>query len=240
MTFFFLFLGAILLFVGIQIYIRKRIVEIAPQGSFATNPGRVRPNPFRLRYLTPGLYPHTLSWKKHKEALRIRIFIARQLWHGASNPAVVMQENPLIIAAYALDCDAVLLVRFLPETVDAIKARGIGTRPGTRFLSVNFYFHFGEEWKDDELVLGPRHTRMWRTFRPYIAEFMCGEKAMEGIEKHKREIAPDLWERAKQLGLEKIQDCNLDEVRWGNPMYAEVPRSYLRAIAYAKRWDIPF
>lgn len=244
MVFFFLLLGAVLIFLGVQIYIRKRIVEETPRGSYATHPGGLKPNLFLLRDLTPGLYPHSLKWEVHKDAFRIRIFIARQLWFGASNPAVVIQESPFIVAAYAADCDAVLLLRFVPESVESAKARGIGlhvgSHVGSQLLSVNTYFLPGQERKNDEIVLGPRQTGLYSSFRPYIAEFMCKGKEMETIERKKREISPALWERTKQLGMEKIRDSNLDEVRWGNPMLVEVPRSYRRAILWAQEWDTPY
>lgn len=230
--------GAIILYVCVQVYIRKGVIERTPRDSAASHPGRLKPNRTLMRHLSPGLYPHSLQWSTHSFSFHARVFFARQLWHGASNPAVVVHEDPIIVAAYAADCDAVLLVRFLPESIDDLKGRGATLRTGSRLLSVNTYFFAGQERKGDEIVLGMRQTGLWSSFRPFIAEFMCTD--LDAIESRKKEIASELWARTKQLGLEKLQDTNLDEVRWGNPMYVEIPRSYRTAIAYAEQWQIPF
>jgi hypothetical protein len=234
------FLASLILsFIAIQIYIRKWIVERNLTAFHATQPCCLKPHRKMLRYLAPGLYPHTLQWSVHREQFRIGVFIARQLWHGASNPAIVVHENPTIIAAYGHDCDAVLLVRFLPETLDDLKERSLVLRLGTRLLSVNTYFMQGQEWKNDEIVLGPERDSPWSpwsSFRPYIAEFMCSD--IETIERRKREIPEELWARTKQLGLQKVQTSNLNEVRWGNPVEVEVPRSYRQAREWAEYWGI--
>jgi hypothetical protein len=232
------FLLVVLVVVGIQIYIRKSVVERADKDSSASHPGRIKPHRGLLRDLSPGLYPHSLSPKIHREALRVRIFIARQLWHGASNPAVVIEENPYIVAAYAADCDAVLLVRLLPETVEDAKKRGISFRPGARLLSVNTYFPPGTQHKNEEIVLGPQQSGLFASFRPFLAEFMSHD--IDTIERRKREIPERLWERTARLGHEKRRDCDVDRLRWANPWYVEIPKSYLLAIDHAEAWDMPY
>ena len=230
--------GLFLVFVSMQIFIRKAIVERGSGDSFATLPGRLKPNRWRLRALSPGLYPYYWSWRIHWDHLRLRIFYARILWYGASNPAVVVHQNPLIIAAYAADCDAVLLVRFLPEFVEEVRERGYNLQIGAHFLSINTYFRIGENYDDDEINLGARNTGIWSSFRPLIAEFICDDSV--AIETRKTQIPAELWERARHLGVEKLKVSTLDEVRWGNPMYADTPRSYLDAIAYAEQWNLDY
>ncbi len=243
MTFILWSVGALLamslLWWGTQIFIRKWIVERNNTGSVASHPGRISPNLWLIRHLTPGLYPHTLNPVDHVDRLRHRIFIARQLWHGASNPAVVVHCNPLIVAAYAADCDAVLLVRFLPETVDPFEESGRDLSVGARLLSVNTYFPWGYEYEEDEIIHGPRSSRIWSTFRPYVADFMSIDDDV--IAQRKREISEELWERTRQFGEEKLKVSDWEEgVRWGNPMFVYQPFSFLRAIAYAEQWDIPY
>ena len=225
---------------AVQVYIRKVLVERADKYSAASNPGRVKPTWHLLQALSPILYPYTLRWSVHKEMLRVRIFIARQLWQGASNPALVLQENPVIISAYATDCDAVLLLRFLPETIEEMKARGMVLGTGTRLLSINTYFMKGQEHEGDEVVLGPLSSRTWSSFRPYIAQFMCDDSQLATIRRKQAEIPAQMWERTRVLGIEKLRGCDLDGVRWGSPMCVEVPGSYRTAIAYAKHWGMNY
>lgn len=228
-----------LLWWGSQIFIRKWVVERNKTGSIASHAGRLRPNLWLIRDLSPGLYPQTLNPIDHFDRLRHRIFIARQLWHGASNPAVVVSHRPLIVAAYAADCDAVLLVRFLPETAEPFQEAGLNLSVGAYLLSVNTYLPWGYEYEDDEVVQGPRSSRMWSTFRPYIADFMSIDDAV--IAQRKAEISADLWGRTRQLGEEKLANSDWEEgVRWGNPMFVYQPLSFLRAIAYAEHWNIPY
>jgi len=103
MTMFVAIVAAVVIYIGVQWYIRKGVVERAPVGSFASHPGRIKPNRALLRHLSPGLYPHSLLWSTHSFSYHARVFFARQLWHGASNPAVVVYEDPVIVAAYAAD-----------------------------------------------------------------------------------------------------------------------------------------
>lgn len=238
MFFIYLLAGLCLTYTVIQFYIRKKLVEGHQDGSYATNPGGLRPRRSWLRAISPGLYPFRLAWDLQQFAYEGRIFVARQFWLGACNPAVVVHENPTIIAAYAADCDAVVLVRFMPSTIEAAKARGIGLRVGTRLLTVNTYFSSSFEFKNLDVVPGPRHSGRWINFRPYIAEFMCDD--IDTIERRKREISVDLWERTKQMGLAKVKDADLDAVRWGHPTFVYEPRSYLRIVANAKAANIPY
>jgi hypothetical protein len=224
------------LFVGLQIFIRKQRVENFGNGSFATLPGRIKPKIGLLMSIAPDLYSYRFDWELQKDNYFLRIFIARQLWFGASNPAVVVRENPTIIAAYAADCDAVLLVRFWPETIEKLKQRGIGLHNGARLLTVNTYFYAGQECEGDEVELGERQTQLWSSFRPFIAEFFSDSVDM--IENNKAQIPEALWERTKFLGLKKLEVSNLDDVRWGHPRFAAVPQSYRLAIEDAKLFGI--
>lgn len=110
---------------------------------------------------------------------------------GDSRAAVVLSTDPLLIAAYSDDLDAVTVVQFERSLVDEHR---LG--PGTRLVTVNTFEDDGRLATD--LVRGPKARGSWTNFWPMIAEFSCDD--VEAIEARKRTIKDAEWQRTTELG----------------------------------------
>ena len=63
-------------------------------------------------------------------------FVMRSLFYGDTQPAVVVSTNPLLIAAYSDEMDAVVMLRFPNEF-----AEQYNLSVGTRLTTSNVYFN---------------------------------------------------------------------------------------------------
>ncbi|MEW5849293.1 MAG: hypothetical protein AB2A00_10785 [Myxococcota bacterium] len=117
--------------------------------------------------------------------------IPEQLMHGDSRAALVVQRQPLLVAAYTDELDCVVQLRF-PESFQPPMALEVGTR----LLTVNVYADINNGVAPD-LTLGERHFRRYGNFTPYIADFLSASTS--AIARRIASISEDEWERCSTL-----------------------------------------
>ena len=153
----------------------------------ASDPGGVPLDPRRLRQLSPSLFgagsliPGRAIARKSLEA---------HLWNGDSRAAVVLSIQPLLVAAFSDDFDAVVVLRFDRPPLDC------PVQVGSRLLTVNTYYRGGAVARD--IIPGPYGSGAWANFHPVIADFVTADPAR--VERRKAAIGEPEWVRAWNLG----------------------------------------
>lgn len=152
-------------------------MSIAAAGpAVASNPAGLRPSLARLRRLHPELslvggpvnLVRALGWGARGAWLER---IADHLAHGDARPALVVTTEPLRVAAYSDELDAVVLLAG-PQALVA----ELGLEPGRRLLAVNADHRARREGLADDLALGPGDTGRFGSFSPIIADFVSDDR----------------------------------------------------------------
>lgn len=126
-----------------------------------------------------------------------------------SNPAIVISLNPLVIAAYADELDAVALLRFKTSLVAEFDLT-----LGKRLVSGNSYMeHVGRAFAQD-IEPGEYHTGNYVNFKPVILDFIT--KDQQRLAQLREMIPEAMWLRAEELGMRKMQGSAC-AMRFGSP-----------------------
>ena len=211
--------------------------------SVATRPGLVRLSAERLARMHPELYASTPSpWQQPgaptptPEDEMFKVHAAEHLRYGLAEPAIVIATQPLIVAAYAHELDAVAHLGFFNKGRPATtQNRGYPVRlgdeliqrfrlrKGSRLLTVNTFQRLSEAPYAPDLIPGPQARGVYGNFSPYIAEFLTSSLAE--VEKRKKLIEAWEWKRCQQLADEfhGYMVDNLVRPRDGLPMRSLYP-----------------
>lgn len=135
--------------------------------------------------------------------------IAEFSQYGDSQPAIVANIEPLLIAVYADEMDAVAMVKLPSELVDEYNLK-----VGDRILSVNVYNDKAEF--DSDLIVGKDYLDRWSGFIPTIVEFISKEE--QKIEQRKKQIPDEYWQRVEILAKEYLE-VKPNVYREGFPAY---------------------
>jgi hypothetical protein len=130
-----------------------------------------------------------------------------------SQPAVVVDTEPLLVAAYSVDLDCVAILRF-PDRFSG----EYGLRSGSKLISINTYRR-AREYQSD-LIPGPNRHGPWTGFHPVIADFVSDDGAI--IERRKSSIGAGLWEYVHGLGVDFVR-THPGVWRDGRPFRSGVP-----------------
>jgi hypothetical protein len=120
-------------------------------------------------------------------------------------PAVVTSVEPLRVAAYSDDFDAIVTLKF-PSTVDTTDLQ-----VGTRLLSANTYSAFGARERNavaSDIKPGPNDAQMFDNFIPIIVQFVSSDEPR--INKLMAGIPSEDWKRLAELAR------GVTNRRWGH------------------------
>lgn len=140
--------------------------------------------------------------------------VDEHLWCGDARAALVIEVDPLVVAAYSDEIDCVVMLRFPDAVRDAFNFQ-----PGLRLLAVNLYRSRTHGLAID-LVPGPRDSKLWGNFIPFIGEFFSED--WDRIEKLKAKISEDEWQRCWDLAW-SYHDARPGVWRDGLPRSAHIP-----------------
>lgn len=195
----------------------SRRTETLDDSTSASDPGRLHVADRKLRRLRPDLYGVRGLRRRFQERFSDRFpektHLAEHLWHGDSRAAVVMQADPLLVAAYTDELDCVAMLRF-PAAV----AEELRLREGDRLLTVNTYRQGTEI--DADLLPGLGHDGRLTGFHLIVAEFVSDDA--DRIERRKQEISADEWDRTIAMGREYLI-LRSGVARDGRPGHAAFP-----------------
>lgn len=131
--------------------------------------------------------------------------IQRRISYGDTQPAVVVSENPFIVAAYSDEMDAVVLLKF-----PVILAQINGIKLHDKLVSVNGYGRDNEIAHD--IFVGENYLGNWTDFIPLIGDLLSDDT--DRLNQHKSNIPEFLWDYVRMLGENYWRD-HKDLVRSG-------------------------
>lgn len=186
---------------------------------FAERPGNIRLCERKLRRFHPhlfGIRGFLMAFFSGGDDAKPRHIIerARQNLHfGDSQPAVVASLQPLLVAAYSDEFDAVVMLKFN----DGLAVEHGLTR-GSRLLSINTYLEDPKLGRD--IDPGPAASKRYSTFWPTIADFITDD--LDIVKKKKADIPAELWDRANELAAHLLRRPIL-RPRNGAPLFSIDP-----------------
>ena len=122
-------------------------------------------------------------------------FVSRALCYGDTQPAVVVSVDPLLIAAYSDEMDAVVMLRFPNEFVTEYNLY-----PGIRLTTSNVYFTGSQCARD--IFVGEHYCRRYVDFVPIVQLFL-GKKD-EKIQEKVELFGEDIWNTVREKANEYI------------------------------------
>ncbi len=184
-------------------------------GSYSTSPARIKPKKSMVKPLCPqigSMHPKYI-WQRFV----FNLGYSTPMWkafcqimnNGDSNPAVVCNLQPLLVAAYSFDCDCAVLIRYPDDFAQKFKLQ-----KGSRLLSVNTY----SEDSEPDVVQGSRSSRNWGAFQPRIANFLTED--VKSVQRRMNDFSLDIWDYVYQCGVEYAKRFP-HQARSANPMFLE-------------------
>lgn len=92
-------------------------------------------------------------------------FVTRALCYGDTQPAVVVSTEPLLVAAYSDEMDAVVMLKFPAEFAEKYSLSA-----GDRLTTSNIYFNADRCAHD--IFVGERYSRQYEDFMPIVQLFL--------------------------------------------------------------------
>lgn len=165
-------------------------------------PGQFNPGLFEAsKKKVKQLYPHAFSplvLLNGPQAEQWGGFVS-QMNDGDLSTGVVVSAEPLLVACYSYEFDAVALYCYPAEL-----GAQMGWSVGTRLLTVNAYDGYGKMKRNKDLDCGPRSNTKFKTFGPLVADLYTDNA--ERVARKKAEIPEELWEYTAALGRKYMAD----------------------------------
>lgn len=165
--------------------------NVYKRGAF--NPGLFDLDKKKLKNLRPQIFNPLATTFGNR--FNTASYISVQLNDGDIQTAVVVSTDPLLVACYTDDMDAVALQCYPTEL-----GKKKGWTIGTRLIITCTYNGFGPVRRNKDLFEGPNSKKKFKSFGPIIADLYATD--MEYVERKKREIPDDIWEKTFELGNE--------------------------------------
>ncbi|MBQ7380815.1 MAG: hypothetical protein IJW69_01885 [Clostridia bacterium] len=118
------------------------------------------------------------------------------LFYGDTQPAIVVSVNPLLIAAYSDEMDAVVMLRFPMEFVEKYNLS-----VGSRLTTSNVYFT-GNQFASD-IFVGKNYCQRYVDFVPIVQLFIG--KQDEKIHEKIQLFSEDIWNTVADKATQYIK-----------------------------------
>lgn len=120
-------------------------------------------------------------------------YIQVQMNDGDIQTAVVVSQDPLLVACRSEDMDAVVL-----QCYPAALGQARGWKLGTRLLICCTYNGYGPLRKNKDIDPGPHANPKFKSFGPVIADLYAADTAY--LERKKSEIPEVMWQMTWDMG----------------------------------------
>ena len=161
------------------------------------NPGKFKMDKKFVKQLRPEVY----SFKQGFVDLGdVASMLKYSMKKGDTEPAVVVSVEPLLVACYAADMDAVALL-CLPTEYGMLRNYQVGTR----LLTVNSYDldRQNKTRRSEDIFEGEHSSGRFRMYGPLIADlYTKNTKRLEAI---KAQIPEEVWNYVAELGEEYMR-----------------------------------
>jgi hypothetical protein len=192
----------------------------------ASDPGMITISMPKLTWLEPLLSPtpgakeggqlEGAASAREKVRLRQLDVIREHLSAGDSRAAVVINVEPLLVAAYSDDLDCIAMLKFPKQLV-----KEHNLKVGSHLLTVNtFETKIHRKTNASDLHFGPKQLHPYTNVFPIIADFVTDDK--KRLDRRKATISDDEWKLCESLGNEYHKKYP-DVARNGSPLFSNVP-----------------
>lgn len=188
--------------------------------------GNYNPGKFKMdKKLVKQLRPEVYSFKQTMTDLGdLAPMLKDVMKQGDTQPAVVVSVEPLLIACYAADMDAVALL-CLPAEYGMLRSYQVGTR----LLTVNSYDldRQNKTRRSEDIFEGEHSSGRFRMYGPLIADlYTKNTKRLEAI---KAQIPEEVWNYVTELGEEYMRrNPGMARNGLGNRFCTAVPISEIK------------
>ena len=192
--------------------------EYHDQKTYATDAINIDLDFEKLKFLMPDLFTIIGRLKYKFQHLGLDSYIGRIEEHirlGDSQGALVVDTNPLLIAAYNEDIDCVVMLRYKKEIQERYQFK-----VNDRLVCVNTFGQL-EELQPD-LIPGENNTNIWNMVHPIVADLVSSSNQI--INTRKQEIGDEGYTHIRALADEYLEK-NKWVSRDGRPFYASSPGS---------------
>lgn len=148
--------------------------------------------------------------------------IKNHLEVGNTEPAIVVNSDPLLIAVYSDDLDCVLILGF-----DDKYAKRFNYEKGKRLISINTYGRNDQPQMD--IIRGKHHFNDFNAMWPVIADMICSDE--EIVASRIQSIDEAYWKRLQYLADYNVEN-QVSGIRDGAPMNSCYP-SKIKSISGA-------
>lgn len=163
----------------------------------AYNPGLFKLNREKLKKLRPQIFGPLNAMFGNR--FNNPSYMSVILNDGDMQTAVVVSLDPLLVACYTDEMDAVVLQYFPAEL-----GQKLGFELGTRLITVNSYNGLGTVRKNKDLYPGPRASGKYKSVGPVIADLYTDD--VQRLMNKKAEIPEAWWEHTAELGMRYIEE----------------------------------
>ncbi len=134
--------------------------------------------------------------EKFRSDMRIN-FVQRALMYGDTQPALVVSVDPLLVAAYSDEMDAVIMLRFPTEFVDIYNLS-----VGTRLTTSNIYYTELQFAKD--IFVGEDYLHNYVDFIPFVQLFIG--KHDDKIAAKVKLFSEDVWSKVEGMADDYLRN----------------------------------
>ncbi len=120
------------------------------------------------------------------------------LYLGDTQPAMVVCLNPVLVAVYSDEMDAVVVLKFPQEFKTNYELVMF-----QKLISVNMYLPFNVTGMSKDIFPGEKYLGRWSDVYPIIADFISEDVTLSN--EHRMHINDSLWDKVQTLGLDYIE-----------------------------------
>lgn len=170
------------------------------------HPGKFKLSKDKLNELLKIL---SLSDEDMKKVMKNKKNIQNTLKHGDMQPALVMATDPLLIAIYTDEFDAVLIYEF-----PSILTSKYHLQKGEKMVCCNSYWPLYSFDVEPDIIPGTECTNKYRDVINFIPLFLCKLNQEKFCYQYVNFLDPKYWERLDEL-LKEYQEQKPNQYRFG-------------------------
>ncbi len=120
------------------------------------------------------------------------------LYLGDIQPGMVVCLDPVLVAVYSDEMDAVVVLKFPQEFKTNYELAMY-----QKLISVNMYFPYHVTGMSKDIFPGEKYLGRWSDFYPIIADFITEDYTL--LNEHRMHINDSIWNKVQTLGLDYIE-----------------------------------
>jgi hypothetical protein len=158
------------------------------KSTYASNPGGLKLDKQKWKEIITARKPKGFPKSRLKGCIKL----------GDTNPAIVASLDPLLVAAYSEDMDAVIMLKFPQEYIERYNLK-----KQDKLITINIYF---TQLLHKDIFAGENCSNQWEDFMPTIGNFVSSD--IDKIKAHTENIPEELWQHVQHLAEDYLSKHN--------------------------------